>query len=194
MRARIAMVAVALAVVASFAAPGAQAVRDQPSALDTFTARVEAYAQLHRRVAEPLPPLLPTEDVRSTFLARRYLASAICAARGSARQGDIFAPPVTAMFRRIIAAALAGRDPEEMLRELKDEQSVPLRAHPVVNEPYPLGFTHEVPVILLQSFPALPPELQYQIVDHDLVLWDGDANLVIDFIPDAFVGVTTTTD
>jgi hypothetical protein len=61
-----------------------------------------------------------------------------------------------------------------------------------VNEPYPEGATHEVPATLLQRFPGLPEDVEYRILDHDLVLWDIHADLVIDFVPFAFGTASTT--
>ena len=55
-----------------------------------------------------------------------------------------------------------------------------------VNDPYP----HHVPLqsmppSLLQSLPKLPKELDYRVVGRDSVLRDTEANLIVDFIPDA---------
>jgi hypothetical protein len=185
------------ALVLSAAVVGAQSLanRDvQADALRAFQERVEAYAALHRRLAEPLPSLAPTDDTHAILLARKYLASAICAARPTARQGDIFTPPVAMLFRGLIAEALEARNIEALLADLNREHTVVLGIHPVINEPYPAGVTHEVPVVLLQWLPDLPPELQYRVVDHDLVVWDSYANLVIDYLPEAFSDRSTTDD
>jgi hypothetical protein len=45
---------------------------------------------------------------------------------------------------------------------------------------------------LLLRLPELPEELEYRIVNCDLVLWDVHADLVIDFVPDALGPRTTT--
>lgn len=58
----------------------------------------------------------------------------------------------------------------------------------------PGGATHEVPAILLQRLPPLPEDVEYRILDHDLVLWDIHADLVVDFVPFAFGTVPTTRD
>jgi hypothetical protein len=47
------------------------------AALQLFQDRVENYIVLHRRFEAPLPPMKPTDDTSSLFLARKYLASAI---------------------------------------------------------------------------------------------------------------------
>jgi hypothetical protein len=42
-----------------------------------------------------------------------------------------------------------------------------------------------MPPCLLNALPALPPELRYGFVGPHLVLWDVDAGLIVDFVPDA---------
>ena len=42
-----------------------------------------------------------------------------------------------------------------------------------------------MPIALLERLPLLPRPIQYRLVDHALVLWDGDADLIIDVLPDA---------
>ena len=42
-----------------------------------------------------------------------------------------------------------------------------------------------MPPELLAALPRLPPELEYRFIDRDLVLRDIDANLIIDFVPEA---------
>ena len=38
---------------------------------------------------------------------------------------------------------------------------------------------------LLVALPALPASIQYRLIDHDLLLWDVDADVIIDVLPDA---------
>jgi hypothetical protein len=40
--------------------------------------------------------------------------------------------------------------------------------------------------------PELPEDVEYRIVNHDLVLWDIHADLVVDFLPNAFRAVELT--
>jgi len=64
------------------------------------------------------------------------------------------------------------------------------RAEPVkltlkVNQTYPQNIPlQSLPPTLLQNLPVLPPELEYRVVGHALVLRDIGANLIVDFIPD----------
>lgn len=160
---------------------------DDQAVLKGFHQRLEAYAVLHRRLEEPLPRINPDGTMRSYLLNRAYLAAAIKAARFHARQGDIFTPQGGRLLRRIIAESLAGRDVEEFLRELLDEGlagGAPV--HPKVHDQLPDWASQTMPVVLLLRLPVLPEDVQYRIVDRDLVLLDTHANLIIDVLPDAF--------
>jgi len=161
-----------------------QSARD--AALTIFQARVDAYVALHRQLEAPLPPPERERDPWSLFLARRYLASAIRAARPFAREGDVFTPQVRQVFREIVAEALAGRDVPRLLADLHNEDSQLPHPEARVNEAYPPGATHEVPVVLLQRLPALAGDLEYRIVNDSLVLWDSHADVVVDVLPRVF--------
>jgi hypothetical protein len=161
------------------------------AALRLFDARVNEYAALHRRLEGPLPPLTPTKETLRNHVLRQLLASAIRRARAGAQQGDIFEPGVALVFRGLIADALQGRDATTFLAEF-DEEDPPSDAALVVNEPLPRGSTHAMPSRLLQILPPLPEDVEYRIVNRNLVLWDIHADLVIDFLPKAFTPTATT--
>ena len=154
-------------------------------ALGVFDERLAAYAGLHQRLEVSLAPMTPTNDMRSIFLAREFLAPAIRTARPNARQGDVFAPAVADVLRAVIGEALEGVDREALLRDLYLEDEVPPGYQPRVYDPYPRWATHEMPVVILHRLPPLPKEIVYRLIDHALVLWDVDANLIIDVLPDA---------
>ena len=68
-----------------------------------------------------------------------------------------------------------------------------MASRPVVNEPLPQSATHEMPIVLLWALPALVENVDYRIVNcYFLVLWDIHANLVVDYIPNAFRPLETT--
>jgi hypothetical protein len=53
-----------------------------------------------------------------------------------------------------------------------------------VNATYPEGNPlPTVPATILQALPTLPPDVEYRIVDRNLILRDVDANIIVDFIP-----------
>lgn len=153
--------------------------------LQVFADRVAAYADLHQRVDAVFRPWKATNDVASIFGRRAYLAVAIKAERPDAKQGDIFHPSAANALRGIVADALSEVDVEWMLQGLYEECEMPAGYRPEVNTGYPQWATHEMPFVLLSALPALPAGIQYRLIDHDLLLWDVDANLIIDVLPDA---------
>lgn len=178
---------VAAALVASSGGLGAAAGQDagRPDGLQLFAERVAAYAELHRRVDAVFPPWKATDDVDGIFRRRAYLASAIKAERPDARQGDIFQPSAADAVRGLVADALGNVDVEFMLEGLYEDCEMPAGYRVQVNAGYPQWATHEMPSVLLTALPAVPAGLQYRVIDHDLLLWDVDANLIIDVLPDA---------
>lgn len=107
-------------------------------------------------------------------------------------QGVIFSPEVASVFRTLIADAVKGQDVEVFLTEVQWEHPGIFHVTPALNEPLPEEATHEMPIVLLHILPTLPEDVEYRIVNHELVLWDIHANLVIDYVPNAFGPVETT--
>jgi hypothetical protein len=158
---------------------------DRAAALQAFTERTERYVRLRARLEEPLPSFDARRDRWSLMLTRRYLASAIRAARPQARQGDIFAPPVTQLFRGLIADAIYDVDIEGLVDE--EFEAADFVVDVVVNEPIPAWALQDVPDALLRRLPALPDAIEYRIVNGNLILWDTHAEIVIDALPIAFL-------
>ena len=163
-------------------------------ATQNFQRSVADYVGLHRMLETRVPPLRVTTDVGEIQGAVRALGVRIQAARATARQGDMITPEVARMFRRRIPTCLT---PEEWKAvfddQRRDEEGEPVEPPPplVVNMEWPEGVPFEfVPPQLLQALPALPKELQYRIIGRSLVLWDHHANLIVDFLPGAFVPTT----
>ena len=180
-----AIVAAALAAssVGIIAAPGEGA--GGRDGLQLFVERVAAYAELRQRVDAVFPPWKVTDDVDSIFRRRASLASAIRAERPNAQQGDIFDPIVAFAMRGLVADALRNIDVELMLEGLYEECEMPAGYRPQVNAGYPAWATQEMPFVLLTTLPGLPAGIQYRLIDHDLLLWDVDANVIVDVLPDA---------
>jgi hypothetical protein len=158
-----------------------QSTDESCAALVSFQQRVEAYAALHRQLAASLPPLGSSPGRQSLLVSRTFLAAAIRAAR-PARQGDIFTPDATLFFRRVLAEA--ARADDSLLAPMMDEDGrlVPGN-HPRVHSPFPSWGTRELSASAVFMLPTLPPELEYRIVEYDLVLWDVYADLIVDVLP-----------
>jgi hypothetical protein len=78
-------------------------------ALGKFHEQVMEYADLHAKQVEKLGKPAAA-DAEGAFAAQKALARSIQSKRVSARQGDILAPAVAPIFRRLIAEQLKGPD------------------------------------------------------------------------------------
>ena len=156
------------------------------TALSEFEEALEQYALLHRRLERERPPKEPVDDPAVFIQAAHDLANAIRNARPDARAGDIFTPGPARMIRQIITQALQryGYDARDVIRVLNDER-LPGAKLPVVNGRYDRRLGAWMWPALLQALPPLPQELEYRIVDADLVLIDLRADLVVDILENA---------
>jgi hypothetical protein len=152
--------------------------------LAEFRARVDQYVEVRKKAARQSPPLEETADPAKIKAAQQALAERIRALRADARPGDIFTPGVRPVFRRLLAPQLkgeTGRDTKAVIKE-DSPPSVPLR----VNAKYPeKAALPTVPPNILTTLPPLPKEVEYRLVNKDLLLLDPDAELIVDYIPNA---------
>jgi len=155
------------------------------SALRAFDDRIAEYVALHREVEASLTRLDPSTEPQLIFAHTKQLAAALKAARPKRRQGEFFTASVAPVFRDLIEEALYGHDVDMLLRDLFEEHPKTWGHSVRVHESYPSWATREVPGLLLRRLPALPEELEYRVVDHDLAIVDADANLVLDVLPAA---------
>jgi len=101
--------------------------------------------------------------------------------RADARPGDVFVPEVRTVSRRLLASELKGEDGRDAKAILKDDAppSVPLK----INEKYPeRAPLPTVPVNILTNLPPLPKEVEYRLVRKDLLLFDPEAEIIVDYI------------
>lgn len=162
-----------------------EAIVDRSAALSIFEERIAEYAALRGELEALLPELKPSTDP-VVFIAHRIkLAAAIKTVRPIARQGDFFTPAAGQVFRARIAKALQGREVEKLLQRLFEEHPLTWGYHVSVYDTYPVWATREVPPILLERLPELPDGIEYRVVDHDLVILDTGANLILDVLPAA---------
>jgi hypothetical protein len=163
-----------------------RAQKADPDALliQDFENRVKDYVKLHKQLDATLPALKPTVSQERIAHHERELAERIRAARRGAGQGSIFTREIAAELRRLIAIAMQGMDANLIHQSLQHAEPVKLRLQ--VNSPYPASVPlQSTPPTLLLNLPPLPPEVDYRIVEKDLVLHDLKANLIVDFIPNA---------
>ena len=186
---------VAAALLAGAAVGGSLHRQDPPDArqaavLADFAVRVQSYMDFRQSAAATVPAQTVSADPARIQRISDALAAAIRTARAGARQGDIFAPGIAAAFRATVGSG-CHQDYVELLASVSEELDSPLSA-PVVHGRWPAGVpVPTMPPDLLAALPWLPPGLQYRFINLDLVLIDIDANLIVDFVPDAIPLLTS---
>jgi hypothetical protein len=156
------------------------------AALQEWTLEIEEYLVVREQAARTVPLPRVSPDSRQVLEARGALASAIRDRRAGAKIGDLFTFAVRRTFRELIARSLTEHQivTGELLAELR-RQIGPGSFVIGVNEPFPWQLGAAVPSCVLDALPPLPWELEYRIIDHDVVLIDQGSGLVIDILPDA---------
>jgi len=182
---------------------GAQSAKPKPPAnppvavnsavLKDFQQRVEHYIKYQRGLEKAVgAEQKPVNDPAEIKAKQEALANTIRTTRRDAKHGDIFTPAIAAEFRRLLNPEVKGRHAGEVKEELKEDfgeegdegkpKPVPLK----VNARYPEGNPlPTVPANLLAALPTLPKDVEYRIINRNLILRDVDANLIVDFIPNA---------
>lgn len=165
-------------------------------ALARFELTVKEYVDLHRRLERAWPPLWFVGDPEQRESAAQEFRMVLRDARPQGRQGNFFTADVADVFRFRIATIIRERtcDIAAMTASTNEEGPSPGWWKPVVNEPLPFGaFGATCPIF--ENLPSLPPELEYRLVERDLVLLDVDADMVLDVLdvalPAAVAPITT---
>jgi hypothetical protein len=150
-----------------------------------FQKSLNDYLKLHKRVQAALPTPKPGSSATDIKQYQQFLAQGIRAERAQARQGDIFTPPVSQLFRQLIVTPFRSSDAGKIrasLRHAEPVQGLKLE----INQEYPQATPlQSTPPTLLMDLPKLPKELEYRLVGRELILLDNTSNLVVDLLPDA---------
>jgi len=162
---------------------------EDKKAIDTFLQSAKAYLDIEKN-APSQAKLKKSDDVAESEARRHALKQIIRKTRASAKQGDLFTPAAADLFRRLITNALTGPDGAAARRSLLHaEPGTAAEAKLVkVNGTFP---NHKgqplqsAPATLLQQLPMLPKGLEYRMLGNMLVLRDTEANLVVDYLPEA---------
>jgi hypothetical protein len=142
------------------------AVNADAAIVQDFEKRIADYQKLRKSVEGSLPRLKKTENPEKIERHEHELGRKIREARGPAGQGAIVTPEIGAEFKHA--------EPVHLSKSLRVNHSYP--------EHLPLQST---PPTLLDNLPKLPPDLEYRVVGHDLILRDAKANLIVDLLPNA---------
>src|SRR5688500_3423128 len=152
---------------------------------DDFAKRLAAYMQVRDSVEDIVGDLDPTKSQAEIATRASTLAAAIIAARPNAKPGDIFTPEIATVLATMIKEEY-GRRPDTVQETRGDAQDELPNFEPKVNSLYPTTYPLATfPPKLLPLLPPLPDKLEYRIVQDYLVLRDIEANIIIDFMPNA---------
>jgi hypothetical protein len=174
--------------VADPAAKAALSPTDQKT-IKSFQHAAKAYLDIQSN-APSQAQLRQTTDVGDIDKRREAQKQAIRTARPNAKQGDLFTPPVAALFRMLLARAVDGSRGNRVRRSLQAGEPRAAAESPqiAVNGDYPNQDgqpLQSAPATLLQHLPVLPKGLEYRMVGRMLVLRDTEANIVVDYLPNA---------
>jgi len=154
--------------------------------IQDFKQRLDHYVMLQRKVAKDSLPLQDTKDPAKISAAQDVLAEKIRAIRKNAMPGDIFTPQVRAKFRQLMYPEVTGTTGTKTKEVIGGDEAdeVPNVAMKV-NAKYGAQPLPTVPPNILANLPRLPEDVEYRIIGKDLILRDVDANIIVDFIPNA---------
>jgi hypothetical protein len=156
-----------------------------------FQKRIDAYMAIQKAAAKDSLSIKETNNPAEIKAAQQALGAKIRAARADAKPGDVLTPEIRNKFRRLmypVVQGTAGRETKEELEEdvHEKDEGIPKKVTLKVNANYPEGNPlPTTPSNVLMSLPKLPEQLEYRIVDKNLILRDVQANIIVDFIPNA---------
>ena len=160
-------------------APGQNA-----SILADFKARVGSYENLRRKVMSSLPKVSTEATPQEIERYQQSFQAGIAAARGGAKQGDIFTQSARRLIRALITQTFSREDPAAIRESILEGN--PGRVRLLVNGRYPEEVPlSNMPADLLMNLPPLPAGLEYRFVGENLILLDTGANLIVDVMPQA---------
>jgi hypothetical protein len=152
-----------------------------------FEQRAKQYLDWREKTVGKTPP--PANSPEKIVAARHDLANKVRVARAGAKQGEIFTPEIADYFHREIAATLNGPHGKQILSSLR--HSEPTEMELQINQSYPEKVPlQSTPPTLLLNLPELPKGLEYRILGRELVLRDSDANIIVDYLPNALPDIS----
>ena len=155
--------------------------------LKDFYARLDNYVKVQRELAKKSPDFDETKNPADIKIAQETLAAKIRQVRKNAKQGDIFTPQVAALFKRLMYPELKGAEGRETKQALEEEDGEVAQINLKVNATWPPSEPlTSTPPNILANLPQLPEDVQYRVTNkRHLVLYDVDANIIVDFIYNA---------
>jgi len=159
------------------------AVNPNAALMADFKVRVERYAELHKDLAKGDARQKEDTSAERINTQKDALAAKIQAARAGAKQGDIFAPEIRPVFRKLLAPEMKGEEGRDAKEIIKDDAPAPGTVPFKVNAKYPEKQPKPtMPSNLLLNLPTLPEPLEYRVVGQHLLLLDTSTDLIVDYI------------
>jgi hypothetical protein len=171
---------VPLAMQSSLAFAPSQAAQANPigTAVLGFKERVAEYVKLHNVAESKVAKLTETNDAANVQSRQAALAAMIKKLRPAAKEGDIFGEAFRTVLASEVRRDFLGRSAADRKALM---QEPPAKMRIAVNMTYPTDKPLKTfPAQLLQKLPELPPELEYRMVGHHIVLRDVTANVIVD--------------
>jgi hypothetical protein len=157
-------------------------VNPQAASLQEFQTRLDQYFELRNSLSKKLQPLSPTPNAAELERRQEALAAAIRRARTQAKRGDLIPPAVAQLIATIVRDDFQRRNPTAKMGVF--EEVAARKGASLINKSYPADQAlPTVPPLLLMNLPKLPDNLQYRFVGRDIVILDGDLQVVVDYIP-----------
>jgi hypothetical protein len=154
--------------------------------LADFNARLDRFVKTQRALLKQAPL---SEDATPAQIKSRQemLAAQLRDIRKNAKHGDIFPPPVAALFKRLMYPEVKGAERKETREALEEEDGEVAEVWLKVNGTWPDSEPlTTMPANILGNLPQLPKDVEYRIANkRHLVLRDVDANIIVDFIYNA---------
>ena len=161
------------------------------TALQAYVDQTQPFRKEAAQEAEKIPgKAAPAAGAEQSLRTRQNsLADALRSQlRPNAKQGDLFSAPVAAEIQKEIKAMFDSPQRDLLIDELAEQANTPANTpKPTINQRL---VAPRVPPRLMEVLPPLPKQLEYDFTDRSLVLRDIDADLVIDFVPEAFPQAT----
>jgi len=154
--------------------------------LADFNTRLDRFVKTQRALLKQAPL---SEDATPAQIKSRQemLAAQLRDIRKNAKHGDIFTPPVAALFKRLMYPEVKGAERKETREALEEEDGEVAEVWLKVNGTWPDSEPlTTMPANILGNLPQLPKDVEYRIANkRHLVLRDVDANIIVDFIYNA---------
>jgi len=173
----------------AFPAADKKADRVADPALAQFIENTKDYVDLRSKIEKDLPPLRDKEDADAIRAHQQTLRLKLAAARRNASRGSMLTPHGAKALKQIINSEMQGPGGKTARTTVLESSPKPIPC--TINSAYPSAEpVSTVPPDLLMKLPELPDNLEYRFVQHDLIIRDAKANMIVDCLPNALAPPT----